>query len=465
MSLIETKEVKFYSSVDDFPKVGNELCVADGVLYAVSGGISGEIGGGSGVSSNLLGRFGGEIISNPSGRVIGDYQVVGAGSVGSIVTDVFGATDMTNTLRVNINRGSATATDVNILHAITPMLVKSGRVGLWVYVEDYTKLASITPKISLNGTAYAEGFFQSYTFADADKAYNGWHFIGFDANATGGIGADYTGVYTTGNWATQTLQNVKITINQNSADPCNIYIGKWLADWNRKAKLMIIADDGYASWFSRAVPLLNSLNLKSAASIIAAQIGLNSTWATLSQIRNSYDKGHDLVTHGATALSSLADAAAIRADISLNRDFLKNNGFTRSLDYYVYPNGVYQLSAGDATIKNILISEGFKAARGTTNPRQYRTPDRPADAKWLMPVLGVSGATAPSAITGYIDKLITYGGVGSLMYHDIVLSGGTTATTRNLSDFKDEMVYLAQKQDAGLIDVITPSEFIYAEGL
>ena len=47
MSLIETKEVKFYSSVDDFPKVGNELCVADGVVYAVSGGIRGAIGGGS----------------------------------------------------------------------------------------------------------------------------------------------------------------------------------------------------------------------------------------------------------------------------------------------------------------------------------------------------------------------------------------------------------------------------------
>lgn len=45
MSLIETKEVKFYSSVDDFPKVGNELCVADGVLYAVSGGVNRSISG------------------------------------------------------------------------------------------------------------------------------------------------------------------------------------------------------------------------------------------------------------------------------------------------------------------------------------------------------------------------------------------------------------------------------------
>lgn len=38
MSLIETKEVKFYSSVDDFPQVGNELCVADGQLHVISGG-------------------------------------------------------------------------------------------------------------------------------------------------------------------------------------------------------------------------------------------------------------------------------------------------------------------------------------------------------------------------------------------------------------------------------------------
>lgn len=44
MSLIETKEVKFYTSVEDFPKSGNELCVADGSVYVVSGGISGKAG-------------------------------------------------------------------------------------------------------------------------------------------------------------------------------------------------------------------------------------------------------------------------------------------------------------------------------------------------------------------------------------------------------------------------------------
>ena len=43
MSLIETKEVKFYSSVDDFPKVGNELCVADGQVHVISGGKLGGI--------------------------------------------------------------------------------------------------------------------------------------------------------------------------------------------------------------------------------------------------------------------------------------------------------------------------------------------------------------------------------------------------------------------------------------
>lgn len=40
MSLIETREVKFYSSVDDFPQVGNELCVADGQVHVISGGKS-----------------------------------------------------------------------------------------------------------------------------------------------------------------------------------------------------------------------------------------------------------------------------------------------------------------------------------------------------------------------------------------------------------------------------------------
>lgn len=72
MSLIETKEVKFYSSVDDFPKVGNELCVADGVLYAVSGGISGAIGGGSGdVTAPLAILFGDSIVAGGNNLTTG----------------------------------------------------------------------------------------------------------------------------------------------------------------------------------------------------------------------------------------------------------------------------------------------------------------------------------------------------------------------------------------------------------
>lgn len=410
------------------------------------------------ITKNSNALFTGVVISDPSGRAISEYQVVGAGSTISMTSTLFGATDISNTVRCNINRGSATATDVNILHAISPVLEKTGRAGVWVYVEDYTKLASIVLKISLGGTAYANGNFQTYNFADLDKQFIGWHFIAYDL-------AEYGGVYGTPDWTTQTLQNIKITANQNSADATTIYIGKWVCGWRRKGRIMITADDGYASWFNYGIPVLDTMGLKSVSAIIAAQIGANTTWATINQLKAAANNGHEMVAHGAASLATLISDSAIRADLRFNRAFLVNNGLTKGIEFYVYPNGVYQISAGDQTIINALKSEGFKCGRGTVSPRSLKPTARMSDAKWNIPTIGVSGATATSAIKTQIDNVITYGSFSTLMYHDIVLSGGSTAVTRNLTDFVDEMSYLSQKVDAGLVEIVVASEFMAQEGL
>lgn len=398
-------------------------------------------------------RFGGVTWSDPSGRVVGDYQVVGDGSTAVMDSEIV-RDGVTSTLKVTLNRGSATSTDLNVLHSTTPVLVPSGRVGVWVYIPDYTRVSSIIPKVSFGDTSYANGKYQTYNISvDLDKQFNGWHFVAFDL-------AEYGGTWGAVDAATTTINAVKLTINQASAVPASINIGKWIVGWNTKARIMITADDGYASWFRRAVPILDSLNLRSTASIIAAQIDSGATWATSAELGASYDNGHDLCAHGAASLGSLGTYGAIYAAVKANMDFLASNGWTRALKYYVYPNGVYQLSAGDQTIINALKALGVVMARGTVNPRHMKTPEGLSDGRWNQPILGVGGAVTTATITGYIDNLISYGGLGCLMYHDIANSGASSGTLTSIADFYTVMRYIADKVSAGLLVDVTASEVI-----
>lgn len=398
-------------------------------------------------------KFAGIAWSDPSGRVVGDYQVVGAGS--SAVMDTSIVRDgVTGSLKVTLNRGSAAATDLNILHSTSPVLVPSGRVGVWVYIPDYTLVSSIIPKVSFGDTSYANGKYQTYNISgDLDKQFNGWHFVAFDL-------AEYGGTWGTVDAATTTINAVKLTINQASATPASINVGKWIVGWSTKARIMITADDGYASWFRRAVPLLDSLNLRSTASIIAAQIDSGATWATSSELGASYDNGHDLCAHGSASLASLGTYDAVYADVKANVDFLSGKGWTRALPYYVYPNGVYQMSPGDQTIINALKALGCRMARGTVNPRHMKTPDGLADGRWNQPIIGVGGAVTAATIIGHIDNLITYGGLGNLMYHDITNSGASSGTLTNVADFYTVMRYIADKVAAGQLVDVTASEVL-----
>lgn len=398
-------------------------------------------------------RFGGVTWSDPSGRVVGDYQVIGAGST-AVMDSAIVRDGVTSTLKVTLNRGSAGATDLNILHSTSPVLVPSGRAGVWIYIPNYTLVSSIVLKVSFGDATYANGKYQTYNIAgDLDKQFSGWHFVAFDL-------AEYGGTWGTVDATTTTINAVKLTVTQAGATPAEINIGKWTVGWNTKARIMITSDDGYASWFRRAVPILDSLNLRSTASIIASQIDSNATWATSAELGASYDNGHDLCAHGSASLASLGTYDAVYADVKANMDFLFGKGWTRALSYYVYPNGVYQMSAGDQTIINALKALGVRMARGTVNPRHIKAPDGMSDARWNQPILGVGGTVATATLTGYIDSLIAYGGLGCLMYHDITNSGASSGTLTNVADFYTVMRYIADKVAAGLLVDVTASEVL-----
>ncbi len=373
-----------------------------------------------------------------------DYAFAGAGSSIALNTDAQFIRQGSGSLKVTCNRGSAAPTNVRSTHAIS-ILNPLGRFGWWVYVTDYTLLSTIT--LAVYSTYNTDFYFQSYSFGDADKQFNGWHWVSLARDQFGG---------TTGapDWDAKPFTTVELRFNQAGATQVVCYIDACFAAFKARPKLILWADDGYESWHDLGLPEVESRGLRATHGIIASLID-EATYMTSAELDAIYQRGHDLVVHGATALDAVGD---IGADLDENQEFLISNGWTRGAFHYVYPNGVYQLSAGDTTIADALRARGFLTARGTASPRNYNTAYGLGDAGYLLPIIGGQAADAPATLLTRVGQAITRGDNCGVMFHRIVASGasGIEYNTPDLATFLDGVVELVE---AGSIDVVTASQW------
>jgi hypothetical protein len=286
-------------------------------------------------------------------------------------------------------------------------------------------------------------YFQSYSFADADKQFNGWHWVSLARDQFGG---------TTGapNWDTKPFTVVEIRMVQNSATAVDVYVDSCYAGFKAQPKLVIYADDGYASWHDLAIPELNARGLRATHGIIAAKIDV-ATYMTSAQLEALYTTGHDLVVHGETALDLVGD---IGAEIAANQNFLLTNGWTRGAYHYVYPNGVYQLSPGDLTITNALRARGFNLARGTASPRWWNSAYGLGDQDYHLPIIGGLATDAPATLLARVNNAVTRGDNAAVMFHRIV-AAGATGIEYNIADLITFLDGVEALVNAGSLEVVT----------
>ena len=330
---------------------------------------------------------------------------------------------------------------------------RGGRAGWWVYIPDYTKINNFTPYVSLGDRTFTNGVFQTYNIAaDTDKQFNGWHFIGFVGTEWGG----QDGVGRAG-FATLPFAELRLLVTANTVG-AQFYVSHAQVNWVAKAKLLITQDDGWDTWWQYGLPFLDSLGIKASMSIVGALIGSNPTWTTEAKLAECYANGHDLVVHGASALNSFGTDALSAADIQANHDYLLTRGYTRGLQYYVWPNGVYQRTPGHQGFINAIKALGYKAARGTTIPRTSKTGPGLTDGRWLMPIIGAQNNESVATIKGRLDDLVTRGEIGNLMYHNITTGTAPVLTDRIYADFVEEIQYAYELEQQGKLDIITASQ-------
>lgn len=252
------------------------------------------------------------------------------------------------------------------------------------------------------------------------------------------------------------------------------------AAMRKKARIAIVSDDGYASWHKMGVPIMREYGFKTSNAIIYDALG-TSDKTNLATLKAYVAEGNECIGHGpndgtggtGSLFTTYTTNAQRIADINACRDYLLANSLctTWGARSYVWPQGQYTNSASDLELLGLMVSNGYRAARGALVPTTFYMHKTNAVSasnlsSLVTPVIGhtwVSGATEAANIAS-INARIAATAVAradcSLMLHRVVGPDAAAASTEISSNRLRQICDAIKAEvDAGNMEVVLYSEF------
>ncbi len=249
--------------------------------------------------------------------------------------------------------------------------VAGGRVAYLMQVHDCTTLQSYTAYVGDSG--YINFFTSGMSVSSVVGAqYNGFHVFAPET-ATANPRLNASAVWSVGggspSFGVTTFAASKLRITPAAGKSTSVTIfGAWVGYSSEMPRVVVSADDGWASQYQDMLPILEKYSLRGSFAIIADMIDTNG-YMTLPQLQDLVARGHECVVHGPIggggSLQKYTNYSDILDDVTFHRDYLVNNGLAKngSEKIYVYPQGKFALSLGDETIFDALRSAGFVGGR------------------------------------------------------------------------------------------------------
>jgi len=288
----------------------------------------------------------------------------------------------------------------------------------------------------------------------------GWNFVELPVSAMSGtstIGAAHN--------------SIRLQIRHANAGGVATIItvyGAWLTTGTGVAKLMIDFDDQFLTQYTEAFAYMRTKGLVGNIAVIAQAVGKTAgqidayDYCTLAQLQEMWAAGWDMMTHGyyphnGAPLSS--SEAAVAADIAANKRYMADNGMPGAESHYVFPAGqvVYPASL------NALAANAMVGARTTSNqsiPQQAWGVD---DVR-LIGGYNIAAATGLATLQGAVDLAVNSGSTVCLYGHRIVTPVVDTGNELSVADFRALIDYIVTKRDAGLLDVVTRTQWVAGLG-
>ena len=164
-------------------------------------------------------------------------------------------------------------------------------------------------------------------------------------------------------------------------------------------------DDGRASVFDHAVPVLNQYDYQASTAVIPGR-ETNASFLSINQLGTLHGRGWDVMSHPqrTEALPTFGDAEQASL-IESSKQWLLDRGFEDGSRFIVYPYSRWNRSTLELAAEHHELAFAGRGVSTWTPPMPMLVPRMRGDD--------------PEQVTAAVDRLSTYGGVLVLMYHGI----------------------------------------------
>lgn len=285
-----------------------------------------------------------------------------------------------------------------------------------------------------------------------------------------------------------TIGTHKVRVTATASADATVYIyGVGVATPRRKARLAVVVDDGYDSWFALGQPVCDEYRVRVTSAIIPVMVDSESAAARMHQLRRLVHAGGAVVAHGPNVgvgngnlFTEFATTAARIADMTAARDWIATNGLATPgyRACYVWPQGMFMPSFGDTALLAAALANGFYLGRGAGVVGTGLIPNVDALSAYqrlAVPVIGHlwAGSTAAEAtnIANIVARIAAAGSAKTdamLMLHRVQASstpdGSMSSIGIRVSDLTTIVAAIKTEVDAGRMESVTMPEMATTRG-
>jgi peptidoglycan/xylan/chitin deacetylase (PgdA/CDA1 family) len=383
-------------------------------------------------------------ISNPGTLLDGfedvnDWTVSGTGATAANDTSIFKFGNQS--IKVNATNGNETDLRKS---GLSLDLSSADNFSFWVYVhDDPNKLHTFYHCIT-STTNWSKCF---YHYCYGPSFAKGWNYIVWPKSLYTNAGGD--------SWS-NTMVKMAFEVTPFTGQSVSASFDDLRTDAEGKAKVIIAFDDGSDGQINKAYPIMAGNGQRGAAFVISSSIGISERM-TLANLTTLRDAGWDISNHTATHKNlTLVSQEEMEADIDGGYDWLVANGFINTAKFFAYPYGGYN----DAVVAKVKERHVLARGPGGITYAHFWIQNY-YDLQFKLNCYGVTNTTSVATVEAQINGAIESGGLLILVFHQIVDSDATAGQYLT-ADFQIISNYLKTKQDAGLLEVITFSDYYNA---
>ncbi len=334
-------------------------------------------------------------------------------------------------------------------------LADMAMIDLWAYWDGSNGSISIrftSDNFASNG--------KTFDFAWPGQLHKGWNLLRVAPDDDGSTSpSNATWTVAGGFLDTDVINGIEVRVSTNQAADTEIGvadIGFHRAAPTKGAFILGFGEFGQDSVVNDALPILNAAGIRAYWNGDTDLIQNAGNAQTLA--RRWYGAGMELGTQGFNHPDYTANPTALGPDYDAAKAIHLGLGLPRGIDYFTYP-----LSANDDATDAQLAGRVRFAKSGWNwriRPNQYN-----AGPKLIGTGAVALGQKTRTQMLKEVDAAIKYGHTNVGYTHGLVAGGDGVSKPGDqnytyANDYKALVAYLVEKRDAGLIDILSPGQFM-----